>query len=70
MEAEYGSVNGLRFIQPSNVKMYDSEGKVVLCKCGNPAGCSAMGKESYIAWCSDCSPLSKEVANFVYNVPQ
>jgi hypothetical protein len=32
-------------------------GNVVLCKCGKPAGSCAIGKESFVAWCSDCQPL-------------
>lgn len=69
LQAEYGSTGNVRFLNPENVRMYDSEGNVVLCKCGKPAGSAAMGKGAMIAWCSDCSPLNKESAEFVYRPP-
>lgn len=69
MEAEYGSVGGIRFLNPEQVRLYDADGNVVLCKCGKPAGQAAMGKDAFIAWCSDCSPANKQSAEFVYRTP-
>lgn len=53
--AEFGSsCGGFRFLNYSQVKMYDSEGEVMLCKCGKPATEGIIGKEAYIARCSEC----------------
>ena len=50
--------------------MRDSEGNIIKCKCGNPAGSGIIRKESYMAWCSDCSPYKDEPeAKLVYNPP-
>lgn len=65
MKAEYGSACGIRFLNSENACMYDSNGEVVLCKCGKPAGSAAMGREAFAAWCTDCSPLHKESAELV-----
>lgn len=67
--AEYGSVGGVRFLNPENVSMHDGNGDIILCKCGKPAGAAAMGRNGYAAWCTDCSPLHKEQAAFVYREP-
>lgn len=67
MEVEYGSVAGVRFMDSANVKMLDSDGNEVKCGCGKPAGAAAIGKTAFVAWCSDCSPSSKqETADFIY----
>ncbi len=66
LQAEYGSNGNVRFMNPEDVRMYDSEGNVVLCKCGKPAGSAAIGKEAMVAWCSECSPLEKHEAKLVY----
>lgn len=66
-QAEFGG--NVRFLNPESVRMYDSEGKVINCKCGKPAGSAAMGKEAFVAWCSDCSPLHKEEAELAYRPP-
>jgi hypothetical protein len=71
-ENEWGANNTpFSFIPPEAfpLTMYDSDGKVVLCKCGKPAGSAAIGKECSVAWCSDCSPLSKFSAEFIYKPP-
>lgn len=66
---EFGS-SGIRFINPENVSLYDSEGNIILCKCGKPAGTSVIGKEAFVAWCEDCTPLEKYEAKFVYKPPK
>ena len=66
IEAEYGSVGNIRFLNPDSVKMHDSDGNVVLCKCGKPAGSGVIGKEAFVAWCSECSPLNNFSAEFIY----
>lgn len=70
VQAEYGSAYPVRFIEPENVRLYDTEENVVLCKCGKPAGACAIGIKASVAWCSDCSPWNKEVvADFIYRPP-
>ena len=64
--AEDGSSGNIRFINPEAVRMYDSGGNVMLCKCGKPAGSAVIGTEAFIVWCSDCDPLNKETVKFVY----
>ena len=56
-------------VEDLSTKMYDANGNIVLCKCGKPAGAGIMGKESYIFWCSECSPMPKETAEIVYRPP-
>ncbi len=70
VEAEFGSISPLRWLSPENVGLYDSEGNIILCKCGKPAGSGAMGKEAFVAWCNDCSPLNQASAKFVYRTPR
>ncbi len=52
--AEFGSTFPVRFLTPSQVTMYDSDGKEVMCKCGKPATSSIIGKDAFIAQCSEC----------------
>jgi len=59
VQVEYGSVGRIRFVDPSQVKMYDSSGNVMKCRCGKDAGAGAFGKECFIAWCQDCNPLAE-----------
>lgn len=66
MNSEWGSSEKLRFVDPESVRMYDSEGNVMLCKCGKPASSGIMGKEAYQVWCKDCSPMSKYEGKLVY----
>jgi len=54
IEAEWGG--NVRFIDPQFVSMKNSEGNEMMCKCGKRATFIAMGKESFIATCHDCSP--------------
>jgi hypothetical protein len=70
MISEYGSIGPIRFLNPENVRMYDGNGNVILCKCGKPAGSGAIGKEAFIAWCSDCFPGNKEGAKLTYKMPK
>lgn len=67
MEIEYGSSQPVRF---AKAVMRDGDGNVMLCQCGKPAGSGCMGKESYIVWCSDCTPYKDmPVAEFIYRPP-
>lgn len=70
IESEFGSISPINWLKPENVKMYDSDGNIILCKCGKPAGSGAMGKKAFIAWCSDCSPINQSSAKFVYRPPK
>ncbi len=45
---------------------YFPDGSVMTCKCGKPAGCAMIAKDSYFAWCKDCDPLIKYEARLVY----
>jgi hypothetical protein len=51
---EFGSAFPVRFLPLESVKLYDSEGNEVLCKCGKPASTAIMGKEAFIARCNEC----------------
>ena len=62
-ECEYGSIGNVNFI---NAVMYSKEDNVLLCACGKPAISGAVGKESFISWCSDCDPSQKYEATLVY----
>jgi len=70
LQCEYGSVGNARFLSSEQVTMYDSRGNPVYCACGKKAGCAAIGTESSIAWCSECSPLHKTEAEMVYRKPE
>lgn len=66
MEAEYGSFGNVNFLKPENVKMYDSEGNVILCDCGKPAVTGVIGKDSFASWCSECSPMTRYPSDIVF----
>lgn len=66
MEVEFGTTGNIRFLDPSQVTMRDSEGNIILCKCGKPAGSMISGKNAFLAHCSDCSPLGNGAAEFIY----
>jgi len=53
-ETEYGVSMPIRFLETSQVKMYDAEGKEVFCSCGKSAGSAIIGKDSFIAMCTEC----------------
>lgn len=68
---EWGCYGNVRFLPAESIKMYDSDGNVVLCKCGKPAGTAAIGKEAFVAWCPECSPCNNPIEQdkFVYKDP-
>lgn len=70
MQQEWGSSQPIRFLEPDSVRMYDSEGNVMSCKCGKPAGAGVFGQEAFQVWCTDCAPLPKTEAKFVYKNPK
>lgn len=57
LECEYGLAEPVRFLGPGDVTMYDGNGEMVYCKCGEPATESIIGKECYVNFCSKCSPM-------------
>ena len=59
MEAEFGG--SFRVLKLENVRMYDSEGNVVLCKCGKPAENAIIGKSSSMSRCNKCMNEKKEI---------
>jgi hypothetical protein len=59
LESEWGSSCRIRFADASQCIMRDEDGNLILCRCGKPAGAAVMGKNSYAAWCSECSLLNK-----------
>lgn len=70
MEVEYGSIGNVRFLNPENVSMNDSEGNEMKCSCGNKAAGGIFGKEVSKIWCSDCDPNKNGYsAEFVYRPP-
>lgn len=60
-KAEFGCLYPIRFLDDTEVKMYDENGEVVLCKCGKPATSGIMGKDTYITRCSKCAFGGKDV---------
>lgn len=66
METEYGSIGEVRWLNADQVTLYDENGNPVLCKCGKKAGACAMGKDSFLAWCSECCPMNKHEEKMVY----
>lgn len=69
LQVEYGCGYNVRFLPPLSVKIYDADGNVINCRCGKPAVSAAMGKEAFVAWCEDCSPMNKPSAELVYRPP-
>jgi hypothetical protein len=66
MEAEYGSSFDVRFLQPSQSSLVDSEGNEVMCKCGKPGGTAILGKGAFVAYCADCGPFTSPHAAYIY----
>ena len=69
LQCEYGCTGNVHFMDSSCAEMVDSSGNTVLCRCGKPAGSAAIGRETMIAWCEECSPLPKYEAGMVYKAP-
>lgn len=72
LQCEYGSEGNVRFLDASQVTMYNGEGNAVLCACGKPAGAAIMGKEAHVAFCGDCyhKYLSENEDSFSYKPPK
>jgi hypothetical protein len=47
--AEFGSSIPFRFLDASQVKMYDDNGKELMCKCGKPATSQICGLEQSLS---------------------
>lgn len=60
VKSEFGSSDNINWLNPENAKAYDSEGGIIKCKCGKDAGFVLLGKEGYLAYCSECNPVYKE----------
>ena len=54
LEVEFGCSFPVNFLDASQVKLYDFEGNQIMCKCGKPATQSVIGKEAFLARCSEC----------------
>lgn len=52
--SEFGAKHQVRFLDPSQAKMYDIDGKEMVCKCGKQAVMSIMSKDAFFAECSEC----------------
>jgi hypothetical protein len=52
--AEYGTVGNVGFLNQSQVSMQRADGTTVFCKCGKPATAALIGRNAYIARCSEC----------------
>ena len=61
MKEEYGSTGNVRWLNPSNVTAYNTEGNEMLCKCGKPSIGAIIGKDAYISFCEDCSPFKSKL---------
>ena len=53
--AEHGSARPIRFLSPSQCKLYDSDGVEMRCVCGKEASILIQGKDSFIARCEACN---------------
>lgn len=73
LESEFGCVGECRFPNAEHfgvdVTMYDSEGKEILCKCGNKAGIGFFGAKAYVAYCSECSLLENNPETELVYIP-
>ncbi len=69
MECEFGGTLPVRFLDPSSVKMYDSDGKEVLCKCGESASEGIIGKNASLARCNKCMGYEDSPYKLVYRPP-
>lgn len=54
IECEFGSIGKVRFLDASQIKMYDCDGKEEMCKCGNPATEGIIGRHASIHRCTEC----------------
>lgn len=70
MTDENGSSTNIRWLHLDQAILYDRDGEIVRCKCGNPAGMGIFGKEAFVARCADCAPMSKKSVEFVYKDPK
>ena len=52
--AEFGCAMPIRWLDESNAKFCDANGQQIMCICGKPATSGIMGKDAYVARCSDC----------------
>ncbi len=57
LECEFGCTGPPMFPSKGSVHLYDSKGNIAKCKCGNDAAGSIIGKNAYIHYCNECSPL-------------
>lgn len=69
MECEFDGNLPVNFLDPSQVKICNSDGEEVLCKCGNPSENVIMGKESYVTRCNKCAGYEQESCKLVYKPP-
>jgi hypothetical protein len=51
---EFGSAFPVRFLPLESVKLYDSEGNEVLCKCGKLATTEIFGIKTCLFLCDEC----------------
>lgn len=51
---EFGSEFPIRFLDPSQVRIYDEKGNEILCSCGKLASSSIIGKNHSQYFCSKC----------------
>jgi hypothetical protein len=68
IEGEWGTAGNLRFARAEEAKMCDSEGKEMLCICGQPAASFIAGKEAFQVFCSNCMPVVS--VNLAYEPPK
>ncbi len=49
--------------------LFDSEGKIVYCKCGVPAETALIGREAFLAKCNKCMGYEDSGYESVYRPP-
>lgn len=54
LEAEFGSSSNVRWLTEEEVTAYDTDGNVLMCKCGKKASASLIGACHQIHFCKDC----------------
>lgn len=56
LRCEFGFTGAPMFPSNLSANLYDSEGNIAKCKCGNDAVGSIISKNAYIHFCHECSP--------------
>lgn len=69
MECEFGSIGEMRFLPSDQVKVEDSDGNEMFCKCGKRAAIGIISRDFDLNWCWEYYCGSKDKAEFSYLPP-